>query len=70
MALPEQIDLYSSHLVFSVPTRIHAKYQMKALGRNFQKYVLRRKVGSMPPLYEHEGAIGEKTYGSGGIGAI
>ena len=70
MPLPEQIDLHSSHLVFSVPTRIHAEYQMKALGRNFQKYVLRRKVGSMPPLYEHEGAIGEKTYGAGGIGAI
>ncbi|TBU25760.1 hypothetical protein BD311DRAFT_808927 [Dichomitus squalens] len=56
--------------VFSVPTHTHAAYQVKALGHNFQKHLLRRKVGNMPPLYEHEGAIGEKTYGSGGIGAI
>ena len=55
--------------VFSVPTHIHAAYQIKALGHNFRKHVLRRKVGEMPPLYEHEGAIGEKTYAPGGYAA-
>ncbi|RDX52241.1 hypothetical protein OH76DRAFT_1400584 [Lentinus brumalis] len=48
--------------VFSVPTRTHAAYQLKAAGHNFRRHVLRQKVGKMPPLYEHEGAIGEKTY--------
>ncbi len=54
--------------VFSVPTRTHAGYQLKAAGHNFRKYVLRQKVGEMPPLYEHEGAIGEKTYAPGRVG--
>ncbi|KAI0696760.1 hypothetical protein C8T65DRAFT_663212 [Cerioporus squamosus] len=48
--------------VFSVPTRTHATYQLKAAGHNFRRYVLRQKLGELPPLYEHEGAIGEKTY--------
>ena len=55
--------------VFSVPTHTHAAYQIKAFGHRFNKHVLRRKVGPMPPLYEHEGAIGEKTYTSGSFGA-
>ncbi|KAM5545339.1 hypothetical protein V8D89_000952 [Ganoderma adspersum] len=55
--------------VFSVPTHTHAAYQIKAFGHRFNKHVLRRKVGAMPPLYEHEGAIGEKTYASGSFGA-
>ena len=44
--------------MFGVPTRVHAAYQIRALGHNFRKYVLRQDVGDMPPLYEHEGAIG------------
>ena len=44
--------------MFGVPTRVHAAYQIRALGHNFRKYVLRQNVGDMPPLYEHEGAIG------------
>ncbi|KAI0767794.1 hypothetical protein C8Q74DRAFT_1370501 [Fomes fomentarius] len=55
--------------VFSVPTHTHAAYQIKALGHNVRKYVFRQKIGDMPPLYEHEGAIGEKTYAPGGIAA-
>ncbi|RPD60525.1 hypothetical protein L226DRAFT_387707 [Lentinus tigrinus ALCF2SS1-7] len=55
--------------VFSVPTRTHAAYQLKNAGRNFRRVVLRQKVPKMPPLYEHEGAIGEKTYAPGGVGA-
>ena len=48
--------------VFSVPTHTHAAYQLKALGHNVRKHVFRQRVGDMPPLYEHEGAIGEKHY--------
>lgn len=55
--------------MFSVPTHTYAAYQIKAFEHRFNKYVLRRKVGDMPPLYEHEGAFGEKTYASGGFGA-
>ena len=55
--------------MFSVPTHTHAAYQVRAFGHNFRKHVLRQKVGDMPPLYEHEGAIGEKTYAPGGVGA-
>ncbi|KAH9934461.1 uncharacterized protein BXZ73DRAFT_45706 [Epithele typhae] len=55
--------------VFSVPTHTHAAYQVRALGHNLRRHVLRQKVGDMPPLYEHEGAIGDKTYAPGGVGA-
>ncbi|TFK86318.1 general substrate transporter [Polyporus arcularius HHB13444] len=55
--------------VFSVSTRNHATYQLKAAGHNFRRYVLRQKLGEMPPLYEHEGAIGEKMNVSGGAQA-
>jgi hypothetical protein len=54
--------------VFSVPTHIHAAYQIKALPRNIKKYIFRMKVDPIPPLYEHEGAIGEKHYAPGGAG--
>ncbi|KAF9257692.1 hypothetical protein L218DRAFT_975133 [Marasmius fiardii PR-910] len=54
--------------VFSVPTRIHAAYQLKALPHNIKKYVFRRKVEDLPPLYEHQGAMGMKTYAPGGAG--
>ncbi|KAK7685296.1 hypothetical protein QCA50_011659 [Cerrena zonata] len=51
--------------VFSVPTHIHAAYQLKALPRNIKKHIFRMQVEDMPPLYEHEGA---KTYAPGGAG--
>ncbi|KAH9983618.1 hypothetical protein BJV74DRAFT_776813 [Russula compacta] len=54
--------------VFSVPTRTHAAYQIKALPHNIKKYIFRMKVDPLPPLYEHEGAIGEKHYAAGGVG--
>jgi len=45
--------------VFSVSTRTHAKYQLKALPHNVKKHILRMKVDDLPPLYKHEGAIGD-----------
>ncbi|ESK87138.1 mfs sugar transporter [Moniliophthora roreri MCA 2997] len=52
--------------VFSVSTRKHASYQLKALPHNIKKYIFRMKVEDLPPLYEHEGAVGTKTYAPGG----
>ncbi|OBZ66984.1 Arabinose-proton symporter [Grifola frondosa] len=49
--------------------RMHAAYQLKALPRNIKKYFLRMRVDDLPPLYEHECAIGEKHYAPGGAGA-
>ncbi|EKM80826.1 hypothetical protein AGABI1DRAFT_119397 [Agaricus bisporus var. burnettii JB137-S8] len=43
--------------VFSVPTRVHAAYQVKALPRNIKKYIFRMNVPDVPPLYEHERAM-------------
>ncbi|KAJ3724935.1 hypothetical protein DFJ43DRAFT_1157684 [Lentinula guzmanii] len=54
--------------VFSVPSHTHAAYQLKALPHNIKKYIFRMNVPDIPPLYEHEGFIGEKTYGPGGLG--
>ena len=45
--------------VFSVPTRTHAAYQLKALPRNIRKYIFRQNVEDIPPLYNYEG---EKTF--------
>lgn len=58
----------SSIAVFSVPTHVHAAYQLKALPHNIKKHVFRMDVGNLPPLYEHEGAIGEKTFTPGESG--
>ena len=55
--------------VFGVPTRTHAAYQVKSAVRWVRRCVLRQRVGRMPPLYEHEGAVGEKRYAPGGVGA-
>jgi len=55
-------------LVFSVPTYTHAAYQIKALPHNIKKYILRMKVDPLPPLYEYEGATGEKHYAPRGTG--
>ncbi|KAJ3773399.1 hypothetical protein FB446DRAFT_733255 [Lentinula raphanica] len=54
--------------VFSVPSHTHAAYQIKALPHNIKKYIFRMNVPDIPPLYEHEGVIGEKTYAAGGMG--
>lgn len=54
--------------VFSVPTHVHAAYQLKALPHNIKKYFLRMDVGDLPPLYQHEGAVDEKHYAPGGAG--
>ncbi|KAI9452476.1 hypothetical protein BJY52DRAFT_1403480 [Lactarius psammicola] len=54
--------------VFSVPTHTHAAYQIKALPHNIKKYIFRMKVDPLPPLYEYDGAIGEKHYAPGGAG--
>ena len=48
--------------MFSVPTRTHAAYQLKALPRNVKRYLLRMDVAPLPPLYEHEVGEGEKRY--------
>ena len=56
--------------VFGVPTRTHAAYQVKSAVRWVRRCVLRQRVGRMPPLYEHEGAVGEKRYNAGGVGAV
>jgi hypothetical protein len=55
-------------LVFSVPTATHAAYQIKALPHNIKKYIFRMNVDPLPPLYEHEGVVGEKHYAPGGVG--
>ncbi|KAI1791312.1 MFS sugar transporter [Ganoderma leucocontextum] len=62
--LPETKALSLEELdqVFSVPTRVHAAYQLKALPHHIKKHIFRMKVQPLPPLYEHEGGIGEKHY--------
>ncbi|EKM57086.1 uncharacterized protein PHACADRAFT_160624 [Phanerochaete carnosa HHB-10118-sp] len=48
--------------VFSVPTHVHATYQLRALPRNIKRYIFRMKsVKPLPPLYGHENP-GEKHY--------
>ncbi|KAI0737526.1 hypothetical protein C8Q80DRAFT_1115079 [Daedaleopsis nitida] len=68
--LPETKALSLEELdqVFSVPTHVHAAYQLKALPHNIKKYIFRMKVQPLPPLYEHESMIGEKTYAPAGAG--
>lgn len=54
--LPETKALSLEELdqVFSVPTRKHASYQVKALRLNIRKYIFRQQVEYVPPLYHHE----------------
>lgn len=52
--------------VFSVPTRTHAAYQIKALPHNIRKHIFRQKLDDFPPLYRHEGAT--ETYAPKGAG--
>jgi hypothetical protein len=52
--------IYSTNVsVILVPTLTHATYQIKALPHNIKKYIFCRKVDPMPPLYDHEGVIGD-----------
>ena len=53
--------------VFSVPTRTHAAYQLKAAFHYFQRYVLGRRVDELPPLYEHEGKVKRKPHVPGTV---
>ncbi|EFP79170.2 uncharacterized protein PGTG_05491 [Puccinia graminis f. sp. tritici CRL 75-36-700-3] len=52
--LPETKALTLEELdyVFSVPTRKHASYQWKNFFYCFNKYVLRKRVQPLPPLYQ------------------
>ena len=56
--------------VFSVPTHVHAAYQLKALPRNIKRHFFRMRVEPLPPLYEHEQADGgeKRHYAPGGAG--
>lgn len=51
------MEVLTISTVFSVPTRVHAAYQVKALPRNIKKYIFRMNVPDVPPLYEHERAM-------------
>lgn len=54
--LPETKGLTLEELdeVFDVPTWDHACYQTRAFWNNIQRYILRRKVAPLPPLYKHQ----------------
>ncbi|KAJ8696572.1 hypothetical protein PTI98_006432 [Pleurotus ostreatus] len=63
------LSLEELDAVFSVPTHVHAAYQIKALPHNIKKYFFRMKVDPLPPLYDHERlAKSPKTYAPGGAG--
>ncbi|KZV69324.1 hypothetical protein PENSPDRAFT_483999 [Peniophora sp. CONT] len=40
--------------VFSVPTSVHARYQVKALPHNIKKHIFRMKVKDIEPLYHFD----------------
>ncbi|KAF9467283.1 hypothetical protein BDZ94DRAFT_1156013 [Collybia nuda] len=44
--------------VFSVSSRLHASYQLRALPHNIKRHIFRMKVPDMPPLYEHDRLVG------------
>ncbi|KDQ57679.1 hypothetical protein JAAARDRAFT_178048 [Jaapia argillacea MUCL 33604] len=66
--MPEtkSLSLEELDMVFSVPTKRHASYQLKALPHNIKKYIFRKKIADFPPLYDFEGSVGEKHYAPGG----
>jgi len=69
LAVPETKALSLEELdqVFSVPTRTHARYQLREIPILFKKYILRKKnVVRQPPLYE---TSSEKTYAPTGAAA-
>ncbi|BGP56392.1 hypothetical protein JCM8202v2_004010 [Rhodotorula sphaerocarpa] len=51
--VPETRNLSLEELdqVFSVPTMIHARYQLAGTVHNFRRYILRQKLPVRPPLY-------------------
>lgn len=51
--MPETRNLSLEELdqVFSVPTMIHARYQLAGTVHNFRRYILRQKLPARPPLY-------------------
>jgi len=70
--VPETKSLSLEELdqVFSVPTRVHASYQIKALPRNIKRHIFRMKnVPDLPPLYHHEQVLlssaSEQSFGTG-----
>ncbi len=66
--VPETKSLSLEELdqVFSVSTRTHAAYQLKALPRNIARYIFRMKsVAPPPPLYQYEGAKTMAPVGAG-----
>ncbi|KAL8692978.1 MAG: hypothetical protein Q9218_002095 [Villophora microphyllina] len=53
----KQRTLEELDYVFAVPTRTHMNYQVsKALPWWFKRYVLRRNIGPLEPLYKFDGA--------------
>ncbi|KAG5359985.1 Arabinose-proton symporter [Yarrowia sp. C11] len=62
--LPETKNLTLEELdkVFSVPTRVHMKYQFNAFKVNIQRVVFRRDIPKPPPLYAHEVGVGGEHY--------
>lgn len=58
--LPETKNLTLEELdkVFSVPTRVHMKYQLNAFKVNIQRNIFRKDVAKPPPLYAHEAGRG------------
>jgi hypothetical protein len=54
--------------VFSVPTRTHAKYQLREVPIWFKRNILRQNVARQPKLYEHEDNGMTTNYASPGAG--
>lgn len=54
--LPETKGLTLEDLddVFDVSTALHAKWQTQNILNNFQRYILRRNISPLPPLYKHQ----------------
>nr|SIP56010.1 putative Sugar Porter [Yarrowia alimentaria] len=64
--LPETKNLTLEELdkVFSVPTRVHMKYQINVFKNAIQRNVLRKDLPKPPPLYAHEAGIGGTSHWS------
>ncbi|QPG74077.1 hypothetical protein FOA43_001398 [Brettanomyces nanus] len=63
--LPETKNLTLEELddVFDVPTYKHAAYQTKAIKNSFQRYILRRDVPKLAPLYQtHRMAVTNESW--------
>ncbi|KAG5361084.1 putative metabolite transport protein [Yarrowia sp. C11] len=64
--LPETKNLTLEELdkVFSVPTRVHMKYQFNAFKINIERNIFRKDVPKPPPLYAHEAGVGGASHWS------